>query len=475
MRHHTLRQIGAVLALALAFTLCGPRCIAGATDLLSSKRPLSIKVRDVDIRDVLRIISEEYGLNIVLGKGVEGRISYEIENTTLRAGFDAILKSNGLGYVIEDNIIRVDDLKSLRSKLQDELEIYRTQQRLKQAQKLEEPLRTKEITLDHIGETLSSKGRGDELKKVLEPLLSHKKEKGEDRGANVQLLEESNTLVVTDVEDNLREIEVVAKRLDRPRAQVRIEARVVEMFHGDSLGLGIQWGGKYESRDLTSEGLPEQTIGGRRGSSTGSLQGTSQNLGVDLPILGDFAPVGTIGYTLLDNLSLDIEIQALEQKGKLKLISKPSIQVVENEEAKILVGSQVPVASGLDPETGQVQVSQQDIGTELNIIPQITQDGHVVMVVKVERSAIGDEVTIQGEPYFTIDKRNAASQVRVKNGETVVIGGMVFEDERKTQQSVPFFSKIPIVGLLFRNKTEKKEFDETMIFITPHIVNSEKG
>jgi len=473
MRDVTHPMVVALTAVIILFAVVLFPVGLAASDLLSSDKPLSIKVRDVDVRDVLRIIAEEYGLNIVIGKGVEGRISYEIENTSLKAGFEAILKSNGLGYVTEDNIIRVDDLKTLRMELQEELEIHRARQQLKQAQKLDEPLRTKEITLNYIGDTLSSrKGKVKELKETLEPLLSHKKEKGVDRGANIQLLGESNTLVVTDVEENLREIETVAKKLDRPPPQVRIEARVVEVVHSDSLGLGIQWGARYQRTDTDGR---TQAVGGRRGNTTGSMLGTPQNLGVDLPIIGDFAPVGTIGYTLLDNLSLDIELQALESTGKLKLISKPSLRVVENESAEILVGSQVPVPRGLDPETGQVEVSQEEIGTKLNIIPQITGDSHVVLKVEVERSTIGDNVIIQGEPYFTIDKRNASSQVMVSDGETVVIGGLVSTDERKTQQSVPFFSKVPIVGLLFRNRTESKDFDETMIFLTPHIVAEEKS
>ena len=471
---YSMTRIGIIMVTALlVFGVAMPDRCATATDLLSSDKPLSIKVRDVDVRDVLRIIAEEYGLNIVIGRGVEGRISYEIESATLRAGFEAILKSNGLGYIIEDNIIRVGDLKTLRAELQEELEIRKTQQMLKEARKLESPLQTREIRLDHIGDTLSSrKDKAKELTEILEPLLSHKKEKGVDRGANIQLLRETNTLLVTDVEENLQEIEAVAKRLDRPPAQVRIEARVVEIFHGDSLGLGIQWGARYQREN--TEGR-SQAVGGRRGDPTGSMLGSPENLGVNLPILGDFAPVGTIGYTLLDNLSLDIELQAMEAKGKLNLVSKPSLQVVENENAEILVGSQVPVASGLDPETGQVEVRQEEIGTKLKIIPQITQDEDIVLEVEVERSTIGDEVTIQGEPYFTIDKRNARSQVRVGDGETIVIGGLVTTDERKAQQSVPFVSKIPIVGLLFRSRTERKTFDETMIFLTPHIVSREQS
>jgi type IV pilus assembly protein PilQ len=478
---YSMTRIGIIMmTAALTFGIATPDRCARATDLLSSDKPLSIKVRDVDVRDVLRIIAEEYGLNIVIGRGVEGRISYEIENATLRAGFEAILKSNGLGYIVEDNIIRVDDLKALRAELQEELEIRQAQQKLREARKLENPLQTKEIQLDYIGDTLSSrKEKARELKETLEPLLSHKKERGVDRGANIQLLRETNTLLVTDVAENLREIEAVARRLDQPPAQIRIEARVVEMFHGDSLGLGIQWGGQYrhDSSEKKTDGTPERrgAVGGRRGDATGSMLGTPQNLGVNLPLLGEFAPVGTIGYTLLDNLSLDIELQAMESKGKLKLVSKPSLQVVENENAEILVGSQVPVASGLDPETGQVEVRQEEIGTKLNITPQITQDENIVLEVEVERSTIGDDVIIQGQPYFTIDKRNAKSQVRVRDGETIVIGGLVTTDERRTTESVPFVSKIPIVGLLFRSRTESKTFDETMIFLTPHIVSREQS
>lgn len=470
----TSRRICIVLALVLAFAVVTSAGLAGAADLLSSDKPLSIKVRDVDIRDVLRIIAEEYGLNIVLGKGVKGRISYEIENTTLRAGFEAILKSNGLGYIIQDNIIRVDDLKTLRATLEEELEIHRAEQQLKAAKKLDKPLETVEIPLDYVGETLSSKkDKAKNLKRILESLLSHEKEKGVNRGASVQLLEDTNTLVVTDVDENLREIEAVAKALDRPPPQVKIEARVVEVNHSEAIGLGIQWGGKWESPATTTGGQPQSTIGGRRGSSTGSLQGTPQNLGVDLPLTGDFSPVGTIGFTFLNSVSLDVELQALEEKGKIRLVSRPSLQVVENENAEILVGQQVPVPRGLDPQTGQVEVSQEDIGTKLNITPQITEDGSIIMVVQVERSTLGDEVIIQGQPFFTINKRNATSHVRVKDGETVVIAGLVTTDERKTQRSVPYLSKIPLLGLLFRNKQDQTTFDETMIFLTPYIVNPE--
>jgi type IV pilus assembly protein PilQ len=447
-----------------------------SADLLSSAKPFSLKVRDVDIRDVLRVIAEEYKLNIVMGKGVEGRITYDIENTTLREGFNAILQSNGLGYVIEGNIIRVDDLKAIRSRMEDQLQIYRAQQELKQARKLEEPLQTKEIRLNFIGDSLSSrKNRVSNLKEILEPLLSHKKEKGMDRGANIQILENSNTLVITDVLENIREIEALAKKLDRPPAQVRIEARIVEINHSDAFGLGIQWGAQYSH---TSTGTPPKTtiIGQPLGPlNPATLTPDPQNFVVNAPIIGEFSPVLRMGYILLDNLSLDIELQAMESQGKLKIISKPSVQVVENENADIIVGSQVPVPRGFDPQSGNVLVDQTNVGTTLSLVSQIAQDGSVSMVVKVERSAVGPNVIIQGQQFFTIDKKDATSNVRVKDGETVVIGGLLRTEERKDRSGVPVLSRIPILGLAFGNRTENKIFDETMIFLTPRILNPEKG
>ncbi|MFQ5842500.1 MAG: hypothetical protein ACE5I8_08695, partial [Thermodesulfobacteriota bacterium] len=147
-------------------------------DPLESDRLFSLRVRDVDIRDVLTIIAEEYGLNLILSPAVSGRITYDIENTSLKDGFNAILRSSGLTYLIEGNIIRVDEQAELRKKLQNELDIYKARHELKEAEKLEEPLETAYVNLNYIGTTLSKeKGRETtDLQDAMEKLLSHNKE-----------------------------------------------------------------------------------------------------------------------------------------------------------------------------------------------------------------------------------------------------------------------------------------------------------
>ena len=175
-----------IFLLALASTGLGQA--SQVKNPLESDLPFSLKVRDVDIRDVLTIIAEEYGLNLILSPAVSGRITYDIENTTLRDGFNAILRSSGLTYIIEGNIIRVDEQVELRKKLKTELDIYKARQELREAQKLEKPLETTYVDLNYIGTTLS-KEKGTEttdLQDAMEKLLSHNKEKGVDRGANVQ-------------------------------------------------------------------------------------------------------------------------------------------------------------------------------------------------------------------------------------------------------------------------------------------------
>jgi len=134
----------------------------------------------VDIRDVLTIIAEEYALNLILSPAVSGRITYDIEDTSLKDGFSAILRASGLTYVIEGNIIRVDDQSELRKKLRAELDIYKARQELREAQKLEKPLETAYVNLNYIGTTLTQeKGKETtDLQEAMEKLLSHKKEKG---------------------------------------------------------------------------------------------------------------------------------------------------------------------------------------------------------------------------------------------------------------------------------------------------------
>jgi type IV pilus assembly protein PilQ len=444
-----------------------------AKDPLESDIPFSLKVRDVDIRDVLTIIAEEYRLNLILAPTVSGRITYDIENTSLRDGFNAILRSSGLSYIIDGNIIRVDEQAALQKKLRNELDIYKTRQELREAQKLEEPLKTAYVDLNYIGTTLS-KEKGKEttdLQEAMENLLSHKKEKGVDRGANVNIIKKTNTLVITDVEENVREIAEMAKKLDLPTDQVRIDARIVETSRDFSQELGIRWGFQAQ-KNVGSRSHPTGTL--TVGSPAG---GDIVNLPVPTPP-GTF-PAGVFSFGWLSDKvglrSLDVELSAMEETGDVKIVSKPSVLVVENQEAEIFVGEKVPVAEGYDAETAQVSIRLEDVGTKLKITPQITRDGSIFMLVDVETSEISGQTTIQGEPYDTLGTKRATTQVLVKDGETVVIGGLLSTRKEENRDRVPFLSRVPIMGLLFKRKEDVSEYRELMIFITPQIAAQVKG
>ena len=456
------------LVLLLSLSYRGLGQASQSKDPLESDKRFSLRVRDVDIRDVLTIIAEEYGLNLILSPAVSGRITYDIENTSLKDGFNAILRSSGLTYVIDGNIIRVDEQAELRKKLRAELDIYKARQELREARKLEKPLETTYVNLNYIGKTLSKeKGRETtDLQDAMEKLLSHNKEKGVDRGADVSIIKKTNTLVITDVEENVREIAEMAKKLDLPTGQVKIDARIVETNRDFSQELGIRWGGqavKNVGRREDPKGT--LTLGGPAGGDI-----------VNVPVVN---PAGIFSLGWLSSKvairNLDIELSALEETGDVKIVSKPSLLVVQNQGAEIFVGEKVPVAEGYDAETAQVSIRLEDVGTKLKITPQITRDGSIFMLVDVEKSEITGQTVIQGQPYDTLGTKRATTQVLVRDGETVIIGGLLSTRKEANRERVPFLSRVPIVGLLFKSKEDISEYRELMIFITPQIATQLGG
>jgi type IV pilus assembly protein PilQ len=253
----------------------------------------------------------------------------------------------------------------------------------------------------------------------------------------------------------------MAKQLDLPTDQVKINARIVETSRDFSQQLGIRWGG---------------TAVDNKKSGTLTLGGSAAGDIVNLPVTNP-AGIFSLGWlsTTAALRQLDVELSALEETGDVKIISKPSVLVVENQDAEIFVGEKVPVAEGYDAETAQVSIRLEDVGTKLKITPQITRDGSIFMLVEVETSEIAGETTIQGQPYDTLGTKRASTQVLVKDGQTVVIGGLLTTRKEENRDRVPFLSRVPIVGLLFKSKEDISEYRELMIFLTPEVVLQASG
>ncbi len=464
--------------------------------LESGKQFFSLQLRDTDIKDVLRLLAGEFGLNVVMGEGVSGRITIDFKQVSLPEALNAILKSRGLGYIKEGAILRIETLQNLQA------EKDRKAEQLKKAKELEQetakaeqqkaeaerkkalaekellPMITKTMKIKYIATSLmadrdktSATKNLQNFTSILEKMLS-----GRQR-SNITVVAKTNTLVVTDIEKNVDQILKIAKSLDVATPQIRIEGRVVETNNRDQLALGIQWGGKYVARDLTVQG-------GGSDSGQSDTGRSGEDLSVNLPAGVGLGAGGAIDFTLgkLGSKILDINLSAMERDDRLKILSRPSILVMQNQQAEIHVGSEVPILKGFSTTTGggntsgstlpTPEVEYRKIGIRLNITPQITSEDSIFMAISIEKSDKGDPWIIQGQPYDSIATKNAFTQVVVKNGETVVIGGLYTKKNQTIESGVPYLSKIPLLGWLFKYKSEDLRDEELIIFITPEIIYS---
>ncbi len=254
---------------------------------------------------------------------------------------------------------------------------------------------------------------------------------------------------------------------------------MVEVRKSDRLELGIQWGGKFQDKNFIAQGTPLSA-----GRGIDATPGTPLAINTPAGIgAGTGGVLGMVFGRISENKFLDVELSALERDNKAEVISKPSIMVMQNQNAEIHVGSEVPILKGFVTGTASTgiggiggnlpfpQVEYKKIGILLNITPQVTSEESIFMAVNVEKSIKGDQFVIQGQPYDTIDTKNASTQVVVKNGETLVIGGLYTKSEDKSKSGLPFLAKLPYIGWLFGVNKDIADNQELMIFITPEIVS----
>ncbi len=485
------------LCLLMSFIGISPATATAAADNFppdSSK--FSLKLRDTEIKDALRLLASQFKLNLIISEKVRGKTSLDFDQVSFREAFEAILKTHKLGYVLEDNIIRVETLKIMqedelaRAKKAQALEelgekARRDEQKRKTAEKLRTPLVTETLKLKYILSKTAEKDGAvkntslEGFKQILENLLSGRQD------ADIEIIGKTNTLVVTDLAENVGKVVKLAKQLDTPTPQIRIEARVVEVTDTNDLEFGIQWGGKYINRGRNrliqgTETVPGISDTGGYGLSGG--QNPATPLALNTPAAISQSVGGILGMTIgkLDsNRFLDVNLSALEKEDKLKVVSRPSILVMQNQNAEIHVGKEVPMLKGLSTQSGGAgsqpiaEVEYKKVGIKLNITPQVTSEDSIFMVVNVEKSYLLEkEATIQGQPYDAIDTKNAFTQVVVRNGETLVIGGLYTKAEGKLSSGLPYLSKLPYIGCLFGRYQNTVEDKELIIFVTPEIVQS---
>jgi type IV pilus assembly protein PilQ len=298
-------------------------------------------------------------------------------------------------------------------------------------------------------------------------------------GGKVQIDDRTNTIVIRDLHRNVEEARALIAKLDTATPQVLIEARIVEVDTSFSRELGVQWGGSYTTSasksKLGASGIQDSTgafIPGAPVTATGltpfSSTSPPPSYAVNLPAKFGLGAGGGISFGILrDNLRLDLSLSALEASNKGRVISSPKVITIDNKEATIEQGTQIPYSTVSASGTNTQFI---DATLSLKVTPHITPDGGVIMKLEAKNDSQGD-VGASGQP--AINKKKATTEVLVRDGETAVIGGILQISRKETESGIPWLSRIPILGYLFRSDASQSTNRELLIFITPKILKQE--
>jgi type IV pilus assembly protein PilQ len=404
-------------------------------------RRLSMDFMDADIRNVLRLIGEVSGLNMVTGDDVQGKVTIRLVDVPWDQALDVILKTKGLGLVREGNVMRIAPADKLAA------EKARVQEAEKGAEE-KAPLVSDILPVNYA----SAKEIVDKIKAVLTP-----------RGS-VTVDDRTNALLVKDVTEKVQEARALIARLDTPTPQVLIEARIVEVTSNVDKSLGIQWGGKYTADtahgNATDWAFPNSI--GINGSTT-----PANNFAVNLPAAVDTA--GALSLTfghVNDILRLDLRLSALESANQVRVVSSPRVTTLDNRTAEISQGEEIPFTTSTQEK---IETKSIDYKMTLNVTPHVTSDRSIIMKIDLKKDSVGGRTAADGKTPSK-DTKSATTELLVKDGETTVIGGIITDDQRNFKSGIPFFSKLPFVGWLFKNSRDTGAKTELVIFITPKIV-----
>ncbi len=404
-----------------------------------SGKKVSLDFQDAEVTNVLRLLAEVGGKNVVIGENVKGKVTLKMMSVPWDQALDIVLRTKGLGMTHENNVILIDTQADI-ARLQEDAA------RAKDAQVRAEDLETVIIPINY--------GRA---KDMLDPLKKVLSARGE-----MMVDERTNTLLVKEISKRIDEVKKLVRILDLPTPQVLIEARIVQADTSFARDLGVQWGGDFSAvGGASSVGIR----GGVVGDATNPLTGFA----VNLPASGVAGPLGGIGMTFGrltgSPVNLDLRLSAGESTGLTKIISSPKITTLDNREAKIEQGQSIPyttTSANLGTKTEFV-----DAALTLTVTPKVTSDGHVNMKLKITKNRPG---TAGPSGVPPIDKKEASTEVLVKDGETTVIGGIYEVTDDDTVSGVPWFYKIPVLGYLFKKTSQSDRKSELLIFITPRIL-----
>jgi type IV pilus assembly protein PilQ len=412
---------------------------------------VSFEFKDIDIQNLLRVIAEISKRNIVVADDVSGRVTIRLRNVPWDQALDLILRTKQLGQETVGNIIRIAPLKTLE-------EEARLRQQRKEALRQQEDLLVSLVPVNYA---------------VAADMQARVKDVLSDRGT-VTVDTRTNVLIIKDIRSNTEKARALVRSLDTQTPQVLIESRIVEASTTFSRQLGVQWGGQTRLSQASGNptGLIFPSSLGVTGGAPGAAPGVpaAPNFAVNLPAAVDQGLGGALGMVFGSAggaVQLNLRLSAAEAEGTVKTISSPKVTTLDNNSARISQGLSIPFsqtsASGVNTTFVEARLS-------LEVTPHITQDGSILMAIAAQNNQPDPSNTgANGQP--AIQRKEANTQVLVKDGDTTVIGGIYVRRGSSSRDSVPFLSKIPVLGYFFRTTLETDERQELLIFITPRILN----
>ncbi|MEW6170410.1 MAG: secretin N-terminal domain-containing protein [Candidatus Omnitrophota bacterium] len=427
-------------------------------EVTPSSGNVTFDFKDADIRNVLRILSYKSGVNIVADPEITGLVTIRLVDVPWKKALEAILKTQGFGFEEDGRIIRVTTVE-----------------------KLKENITTEAFHLEYAT-----------AKAVAASISEMKSPQGK-----IKYDERSNTVIVTDVPNYIYKIGEVIKQLDSRTPQVMIDAQIIETTLGDQDKLGIDWTMKVTIQGAARPtSLPFQNIG-LRPFDRKSNNNNEQTFGATNSLTEKYFPTGSINDTIgfpnyivpsfpsvtaaqflfgtLNFHDFQAVLEILNSKTNTKILSHPLIATLNNQEANIIVGEIIPIPTyERNTETGTMEITgytEKQVGIKLNVTPTINEQGEITIKVHPEVSSVKEWRALTTQITVPIiSTREGTTNIMIKDGQTIVMGGLVSETKTKTRKKVPILGDIPIISLAFSKREDVIERRELLVFLTPRIM-----
>ena len=420
--------------------------IEAAGPMMASDEPraytgqkISLDLQEVDIRNVLRLLADVTGKNIVVEPGVSGKVTLKVDNVPWDQVLELILKINELDHVMEGNVLRIATAAKLKAEFERKREAVEAQKELMAAAR-----DLGEISTEYLQVNYADVGD------ISAQIDNIKSEKG-----TISVDNRTNLIIYSDFPKRIETAKEILARLDKATKQVMIESRIVSANTNFTRNLGVSWNASYTNNSLNNR-----------------LSSADNSNTLDFAVAAPTSAIGTFGLNLARNLGvnnlfeLDMQLDALEQAGEGRVISSPRIFTLDHVQAMIQQGDQIPYPQRT--EEGTISTAFAPATLSLTVTPHITPDGKVRLEVLAKKDEADFSRTVQDVP--AIRTQEAQTELLVNDGDTIVIGGIVIQDFSWSEDRVPFLWRIPILGWLFKNRQVVDEKTELLIFLSPSIV-----